>query len=60
MKPLIVANWKMNPATLAEAKRLFNSVKKGLKDIKNVEVIVCPLICLSTCFKTRNQGTSFL
>ena len=42
MKPLVVANWKCNPTTLAEAKRLFNSVKSGIKNIKNVEVIICP------------------
>lgn len=28
MKKLIVANWKCNPSTLAEAKKLFNRVKK--------------------------------
>ncbi|MBU4285250.1 triose-phosphate isomerase [Patescibacteria group bacterium] len=28
MKPLIVANWKMNPSTIKEAKELFNKVKK--------------------------------
>jgi len=28
MKPLIIANWKCNPPTLAEAKELFNKVKK--------------------------------
>ncbi len=32
----------MNPQTLAEAKRLFNSVKKGIKNIKNIEVVICP------------------
>ena len=42
MKPLIVANWKMNPPTLKEAKLLFNSVKKGLKNIKNAKVVICP------------------
>jgi len=42
MKPLIVANWKCNPSTLEEAKRLFNSVKRGVKNIKNVEVVICP------------------
>lgn len=42
MKPLVVANWKMNPQTLAEAKQLFNSVKRGIKNIKNCEVIICP------------------
>ncbi len=42
MKPLIIANWKMNPQTLTNAKKLFNVVKKGVKNIKNVEVIICP------------------
>jgi len=42
MKPLIVANWKCNPVSLREAKRLFNSVKKGIKDFKGAEVIICP------------------
>jgi len=42
MKPLIVANWKMNPQTLVEAKRLFNLVWKGTKNVKNVEVVICP------------------
>jgi triosephosphate isomerase len=41
-KPLIVANWKCNPITLREAKSLFNSVKKGVKDIRNVEVVISP------------------
>ena len=42
MKPLIVANWKCNPPTLKEAKLLFERVEKGLKDIKDVEVVICP------------------
>ncbi len=42
MKPLIVANWKCNPTTLKEAKLLFNSVKRMVEMIKNVEVIICP------------------
>jgi len=42
MKKLIVANWKCNPTTLKEAKLLFNSVKNGVKNIKNVEVVICP------------------
>jgi len=43
-KPLIVANWKMKPATVLEAKKLFNLVKKGLRKIKNkkIEVVICP------------------
>jgi len=42
MKPLIVANWKMNPQTEKEAKQLFDSIKKGVKDIKTAEVVICP------------------
>ena len=42
MKPLIIANWKCNPTTQQEAKRLFNLVKRGIKSIKNTEVVICP------------------
>jgi len=42
MKPLIVANWKMNPVTIKEAEELFNSVKHGVKGIENVEIVICP------------------
>lgn len=42
MKPLIIANWKCNPTSLAEAKRLFDSVKRGVRNIKNAEVVICP------------------
>lgn len=42
MKPLIVANWKMNPQSLDEVRRLFNSIKKGIKKIKNLEMVICP------------------
>ncbi len=42
MKKLIVANWKMNPQSIAETKRIFSVVKKGIKNIKNVEVVICP------------------
>jgi triosephosphate isomerase len=42
VKLLVVANWKMNPNTLKEAKQLFNRVKTGIKNVKNVEVVICP------------------
>jgi triosephosphate isomerase len=47
MKPkLIVANWKMNPQSLNEAKKLFNSVKNWIKRnsdiLQNVRIIICP------------------
>ena len=39
---LIVANWKMNPLTLAEAEELLDPIKKIIKDVKNAEVVICP------------------
>lgn len=41
-KPLIIANWKMNPATSSEARHLLNTIQKGLKGSNGAEVIVCP------------------
>jgi triosephosphate isomerase len=46
MQKLIVANWKMNPQSLKEAKKLFNSVKNWIKRhsnvLKNIGIIICP------------------
>ncbi len=42
MKLLMVANWKCNPTTLKEAQLLFDSVKKGIKNIREVDVVICP------------------
>lgn len=39
---LIVANWKENPVTQREAIKIFDSVKRGVKSLKNVEVVICP------------------
>lgn len=39
MKTLIVANWKLNPSTLKEAKVLFDAIKK---DAKGRQVVICP------------------
>ena len=40
MKPIIIANWKMNPASLRQAKALFLAAEKAARR-KKVEVIVC-------------------
>ena len=41
MKPTIIANWKMNPQTLAEAKDIFQSIKKSALKL-NQPVVICP------------------
>ena len=42
MKPFIVANWKCNPASLKGAKLLFDSVARRIKNVRKVEVVICP------------------
>lgn len=42
MKNLIVANWKCNPITIKEAESIFQKTEEGVKNIKNVEAIICP------------------
>lgn len=40
-KPIIIANWKMNPVILKEAREIFGSVCKKAKNI-NAEIVFCP------------------
>jgi triosephosphate isomerase len=56
MEPLIVANWKMNPTTIAEAKRLFNLVKNGIKKIKKAEVVVCSPFLYVSNLRAQNAN----
>jgi len=42
MKPLIVANWKLNPLSQKEAKKLFDKVKKQKSKLKNADIVICP------------------
>jgi triosephosphate isomerase len=58
MKPLVVANWKMNPQTLSQARRLFNAVKEGIKKIKKVEIVICPpFVYLTKLEKNKKKRT---
>jgi triosephosphate isomerase len=44
MKPLIIANWKMNPVSLEEAKSLFSALGEPTSgwNKRSVEVVICP------------------
>lgn len=41
-KKLIVANWKMNPGTLAEARVLFRKTKQAGSRLERVDTVLCP------------------
>lgn len=42
MKKIIIGNWKMNPKTARDATRLASAVMRGVKNIKNVDVVLAP------------------
>ena len=41
-KKIVIANWKMNPASNTEAEKLFSSCVKIVSDIKKIELVICP------------------
>jgi triosephosphate isomerase (TIM) len=41
-KRLVVANWKMNPSTVEEAKSIFSSIKKQAAKLRKIDIVVCP------------------
>lgn len=49
MKKIIIANWKCNPTTLKDNKRLFNKIKK-------TKAIICPPFIYLSLFKYKNLG----
>jgi len=42
MKPLIVANWKANPAALKDAISLARTIERGILPYQNIEVVIAP------------------
>lgn len=42
MKKIIVANWKMNPQKVEDAKSIFAGIKKVASKMSKVETVVCP------------------
>lgn len=59
-KILIIANWKMNPQTLNEAKVIFEIAKKAAKENQNAEIVICPpFIFLADLTKHLKGASSF-
>jgi len=54
MKPLIIANWKMNPSNIGEARQLFEAVGKGMTEIDGIEVVICPPFVYLSQLQTKN------
>ncbi|MEK7574286.1 MAG: triose-phosphate isomerase [Patescibacteria group bacterium] len=54
---IIIANWKMNPVSSKEAESLFSSLKKEIKNIKDIETVICPpFIYLANFLKSKTKN----
>lgn len=41
-KKIIIANWKMNPASLKEGVKLLSDISKHVSSLENSEIVICP------------------
>jgi len=39
---IVVANWKMSPETLEDAKKVFGGARLAAQSLKNTDVVICP------------------
>jgi len=56
-KKIVIANWKMNPPTLAEAKKLFAGIKKTTGRSAGVQTIICPPFVYLTELSKNYSGS---
>lgn len=57
MKSFVVANWKMNPATYKEAKKLLESTKKAAESLKHTSIIIAPPAIFLRELRASYKGT---
>jgi triosephosphate isomerase len=57
-KRLIVANWKMNPPSLAEARAIFSRVKHVAKGLRKAQVVICPPLLYLSDLAARKGSLS--
>ena len=56
MKAIVVANWKMNPQTLSEAKKLFEATREAAEGSLHVNIIVVPPAIFLADLKRSYKG----
>ena len=58
-KRLIIGNWKMNPPTLAEAKRIIRSTRTVAAILEHTDVVACPpYTYISSCISKKSHIVS--
>jgi triosephosphate isomerase len=58
-KKLIVSNWKMNPESLKEAKKLFGAIKKKNFNTKKLISVICPPYLFESDLALNYSGGKF-
>lgn len=57
---LVVANWKMNPKSSEEAKKIFNSTRNFARKFKNIDIVVCPPFIYLDCLLKLNRPKNLI
>ncbi len=54
-KQLIIGNWKMNPRSILEAQKLFDSIAKEVEALQKTDTVLCPPFVFLSDFSSRNK-----
>lgn len=57
MKSIVVGNWKMNPASAREAKKLFDAERKAAEKTRGVSVVIAPPVIFLRELSTSYRGS---
>ncbi len=61
MKKLIVGNWKMNPATLEQAREVASATRRVAAELEHTDVVICPPhVFISDCTPRTSSAHSYL
>lgn len=58
-KKLVVANWKMNPGTLDEARLIAQKTKRLAAELKHTETVICPPFVFSAFLLPKRKVSHF-
>lgn len=54
-KKLIVGNWKMNPTSATEARRIFNAIKARTRTLSSIITVICPPFVFAGIIKPSSK-----
>lgn len=57
-KKLVIGNWKMNPATLDEAKEIIKKTRRIASQLSNTEVVACPPFVFISALVSKSDATT--